>query len=626
MELTDEQKIILNHDPNKHACILAGPGTGKSSTIIRYIAELKKKFPDKNVRLLTFTRAANRELMDKINETDCNIVSSSTIHSFAISVLLKNPGAADFPIPLRIADNWEWNELIKADFSKRLNISVYDVEDLNNEMSASWQSLSQQNNPDVPIELRDRFMELWDEHRTIFGYTLLSEIPFRLKIVLEENPDLDVGELDLIAIDEYQDLNKCELECISLLSKRDVTVFAIGDPDQSIYKFKKANPDGIINFSKEYNALTYPLSISHRCGKNIVELANSVIVGDTGRDAKPLLKASDKNPEGVVEYLCFNKEEDEAKGIAELVKWLTTKQQVPYEEILILSRTNRIAEPIKKELQLLNIPFADPEDYLAVLNHKNTRYLISILHLLVNKYDSLAWWTILHFIKGIGTKTISNIYDLAKQKRKKFGEALVNEAESNFPSTKNINKKTMKEVRSVLSIISGIKLPNPRSIQYGKWIKEQIESGILPRPADGFLELLDKIDLEKESDSLEFAQYINQIEPIAKDITNAKISGHLRVMTLTRSKGLTVRATIIAGVEDMVIPLPRADRQEEKRLLYVGITRAQEFLFLTRCRRRIGQTAYSGKPNVGGRRNICPFLESSITQKDGESFLKNLFL
>ena len=158
MEYTKEQLEILEHDPSKHACILAGPGTGKSSTIISYISKIRKKEPNKIVRLLTFTRAANSELLDKVLEAGHERAISSTIHSFAISILLGNPGMSGLPEPLRIADDWEWKELIREDIARRLDTTATIVDILKNEMGAYWESLSPEKNDSVPDEIRARFM------------------------------------------------------------------------------------------------------------------------------------------------------------------------------------------------------------------------------------------------------------------------------------------------------------------------------------------------------------------------------------------------------------------------------------------------------------------------------------
>jgi len=153
-----------------------------------------------------------------------------------------------------------------------------------------------------------------------------------------------------------------------------------------------------------------------------------------------------------------------------------------------------------------------------------------------------------------------------------------------------------------------------------------VSNGTLPEPSDGVLEILGKIDKMKEnSEELTLEQYLNQIEPTIKDISNAKSSGKLRIMTLTRSKGLTVRATIIAGVENDLIPFPRGDYQEERRLLYVGMTRPIEYLFLTRSYRRIGRTARSGNPRVTSARRGCPFLEGGpVPETPGDDFLRRV--
>lgn len=624
MKYTLEQLKILEHNPNKHACILAGPGTGKSSIIISYMIKIHENNPDKVFRLLTFTRAANRELIDKILKAGHEEVVSSTIHSFAISILLNNPGISRLPEPIRIANDWEWKELIRKDIARRLATTPTIVDKLKNEMSAHWESLSPEKDVKVPEEIRARFMGMWEEHRRIYSYTLLAELPFRLKIALEENSDLDLGYLELIAVDEYQDLNACDLKCIKLISEQGTTIIAIGDDDQSIYQFRKAHPAGIRNFSKEYKAINYPLTISHRCGRKILNWANYVIQGDTTRIPKPSLKPGSNCSDGKAEYLVFNRENREAEGIVRLVKWLKEKEKVPLEEILILVRTGALAKLIKNTFIDSNINYADPEEALELLNYKKTRELLCILHLLTNKSDSLAWWTLIYLTKGIGNRTISEIYKLAKNNNSTFGDILLKEAKNDFENIKQSKCKVSNRVKKIFSIIEKIKIPE--DVKWGNWIIEQIKDEKLPVIPKDMEKLLIKIDnFKEEIEQNSLNQYISQTEPIVKDIMNSKISDHVRIMTISRSKGLTVRAVILAGVEDEIIPFPKGDYQEERRLLYVGMTRARDYLYITRCRRRCGYTARSGIQNVAGRRLPCRFLNGGpVSQLDGEKFINQL--
>lgn len=623
MKFTEEQKRILLHDPAKHACILAGPGTGKSSIIITYVCKVKEQYPEKNVRLLTFTRAANSELADKIFESGKETIISSTVHSFAISVLLSNPGTSGLPEPIRIADDWEWDELIRKDLAAKLDISVSEIEKLKNEMSASWESLAEVQDDAIPQELRAKYMGLWEEHRKVFGYSLLSELPFRLKIALEGNSELNLGGLNLVAIDEYQDLNACDLNCFDYISKRGTTITAIGDDDQSIYSFRKAHPEGIRKFSEDYKAEVYPLTVSHRCGKKILDWANFVIGGDTTRTIKPNLSPSTKNPQGTVSYLIFNRESSEAEGIAKLISWLTNSQHIPYEEILILVRTKALSRTIKTSLKKFSTPFSDAEEQLELLNQSQTRCFLAYLKLLVNKTDSLAWWSLLNMTKGIGIDVISTIYELAKKNNSTFGATLLDQANTEFKDVEKIKNKLSALVQEVSKKLEKIEVPE--NYKWGTWVLEQAKKGLLPKPPQELEKLLLKVDEAKLGNEGSLGQYINQIEPTIKDIMNSKIPGKLRIMSLSKSKGLTVKAVIIAGMEDGIIPHPNADRQEERRLLYVGMTRAREYLFLTRSRRRIGPSARSGRANVAGTRATCPFLVGGpVQENDGDSELKKL--
>lgn len=211
---TPEQQEILDHDPGRHARLLAGPGTGKSATLVAYVDQLLGQEPRPRLRLLTFTRAATGELAKKVSEHPAAAaLRPSTIHSFAISVLLQNLGAGGILQPLRIADDWEAGTLVRPKLARLVGVTVPRLKVLISEMAAGWESLEPEEDPRIDAVTRARFHGAWDEHRRVFGYTLLPELPYALRRALLEHPDLTGVEYDLLIVDEYQDLNACDLKC-----------------------------------------------------------------------------------------------------------------------------------------------------------------------------------------------------------------------------------------------------------------------------------------------------------------------------------------------------------------------------------------------------------------------------
>jgi len=622
LNYTDEQKKLFKHDVTKHARVLAGPGTGKSVSILHLIRDLLESSPELLVRLVTFTRSANNELAEKIGEDGITAIFSNTVHSYAISLLTMNPGSANISIPIRIVDDWEWVNLVRKDLSRYLPTTVKVIDKLKNGMSSFWESLEEEKGLGIPENLKNQFLGLWEEHRTVFGYTLLAELPYRLKLALEMHSDLDIDGLELLVVDEYQDLNSCDLECIKLLANRGVTVIAVGDDDQSIYGFRNASPSGIRNFVRDYNSEDYPLSISHRCGSRILEWANSVIEGDTTRDAKLPLSPSETNPPGVVENLVFNREDSEASGILKLIEWLTTTEGLSAEDILILTRTKNGMKPLKDFFDIKNLEYLDPSTVKEVSNQIGLRELKSILHLSINSEDSLAWRTLLHLEEGVGPAVIDKIYNKARDLGVTFGEVMGNTS-MHVQLDLNSNQKQKVEylAEKTLQAVSDIEVINKGKC--GAWILDQIDKGLLPEIPNEVKEML--VEVDDILDEIELDRYLSTLEPALKDLSSSKKDGYVRLMTLTSSKGLTSKAVIIAGVEGQILPHPNSDRQEERRLLYVGMTRATDYLYITSARRRIGPSARIGGPNVGSRRSPCPFLEgTSVKQKDGSRYLDSL--
>lgn len=629
LNLTEEQQAVVNHPLPSHGRVLAGPGTGKS-TIAAALAEriLAKDHPPK-LKFLTFTRAATAELAKKLLAGQTNTREQpSTIHSFSISALLRNPGCASFPQPLRIPDDYEHEMLIRPHLARRVQVPVKKLDKLVAEMAAKWESLNPEEHPKITDEERARFMGAWLQHRRIFGYTLLPELPDLFRCALRDHDDLKGIDYDLLIVDEYQDLNACDLEVLRRLAERGASILAIGDDDQSIYSFRKAHPAGIRRFLGDYGTNNdYKLTICHRSPRRIVEWAQYVIRGDPDREHRNPPQYRGDAPEGAVALLKFRGDQSEAKGVGDLVTWLRDAKGVPAAEILVLSRTDRsgtFTRPIKEELSSRGVPISDSSAVEAMLAENENRRLIAHLRLRVHRTDSLAWWTLLDTQPGVGGRFVEYIFNRASVTNSAFGEAFVAAAMEGFANApRGTTKPATLLWNEVIAMIDAVRLPGEdEATRWGKWIVGGSGAGKLPCCSEPLAQLLGQIDDVIEVGE-RLGRFLSQIQPIGEDLMRAQSEG-VRFMTMTGSKGLTVRAAIIVGVDNDLIPRPDADLAEERRLLYVAMTRPQEFLFLTWANRRRGPAARSGRTNVG-RRQPSDFLRGGpVESQDGPSFIHAL--
>jgi hypothetical protein len=305
--LTKQQKEAASHFGG-HARLLAGPGTGKTWVLTRRIMFLiqEKGISPKEILALTFTRAAASELKQRVARElgEANVPKISTLHAFALRQLIRNsPKIFALPQPLRIADDWEEKNVIFRDIKRIINKeTIKQIQELFNELSADWETLT----ADERYTPDPRFIGAWQEHRTIFGYTLRSELVYQLKRSLELVEDFTLEHPILhLLVDEYQDLNKCDLAVVKAITNNNIELFAAGDDDQSIYLFRKAHPDGIRNFQIEYeDAKDLKLSICKRCDSEILNIAEFVANLDTKRIPKQTTPETGK-PNGDVRLLRF---------------------------------------------------------------------------------------------------------------------------------------------------------------------------------------------------------------------------------------------------------------------------------------------------------------------------------
>ncbi|HOV92426.1 MAG TPA: ATP-dependent helicase [Candidatus Kapabacteria bacterium] len=627
--LSGEQINAAGHI-GTHALLLSGPGTGKTKIITHRILALliEHKVPPENVLVLTFTRVAAHQLKKEIEDvlrpfgSECPHIS--TLHSFALRQLLKNSSQIDsLPMPLRIADDWEERNIIcenlKNDLAEHLksilpNIQrpIDKIKTLFNQLSADWETLSIEGD-EIQRTCRDaKFIGAWREHREMFGYILRSELVYQLKKSLEQIPDFRLeSKFNQVLVDEYQDLNLCDLAVIDELSKKGGELFVAGDDDQSIYSFRYANPIGIRIFPKKYKAKIFNLEICYRCDKSILDLAEFIANLDYQRLLKrtrPRVGAS----EGEVKLLRFSDQYHEAEWIASKCKEILEINDST--RILILMRSDsrgRISQNLKDAFDRQNVPVAIETDETP-LDTNEGRTVLSIIRLLVNPQDSLAWYTLLYLERGIGEKTLSSVRQIAKEKGYRFYDALeeISETPGLFSAYELPQK--LQEIKKKLEMFGS----NEKSVR--EQVHDIITSLVSGSEKQVILENhLNQIILETESNSL--SDLLGSISVSMENAEQELRDGMVNIMTMHKAKGLSSDVVFILGAESQFIPGknigPTAD--DERRLFYVSLTRARHSLFITCCKERTNDQRYLGSDSGNSKRDLTPFLrDSSLKPED----------
>ncbi len=636
---TPEQEAVLSHSVTEHARLLAGPGTGKSATVVALITRLLDGEPAPRIRLLTFTRAATAELAHKVEEHPQAVVDRpSTIHSFAISTLLGNPGCADFPEPLRIADDWEMAHIVRPGLAGMVGVTPTVIrKKLIPEMAANWESLEAQPNSEVDEETRNRFLGAWDQHRRIYGYTMLAELPDLLRRALESHADLQGLNFDMLVVDEYQDLNACDLRVLRLIADRATAVFGVGDPEQSIYSFRMAAPEGIRRFPDDYEGCAdYTLSVSHRCGSRIIAWARHVIEGDPTRPhGGPRLQAAETAAPGEVALLGFASNVGEARGVAKIVAALVEREGIATSDILVLAHgdyNSAFSGPIKHELEEKEIPVDDPGAIKAMLNAPDNRSIVLLLRLLADRHDSLAWAGLIELEQGVGRTFTLSIYEKARAAGVRFSDALLASFPTEFADARGARTRATALVARTLEWLDRNVAPPPEvlgdpaleDLRWGLWIVNALTADPPAQIGDELIGVLRGVDDIIEP-GISLGRYLGLLQPLAEDRARSQAGG-VRFMSMVSSKGLTVEAAILIGGEEGLIPHPQGNVEEERRLLYVAMTRARRFQYITWAARRTGPTARAGAPRVMGRRTESRFLRNGpVPSQNGDRYIRETF-
>ena len=600
--LLTEQAAAAAHRGN-HARLLAGPGTGKTRVLVELVASLINEgtATADEILCLTFTRAAAAGLRRKVKVAiGAADPRGLTLHGFALRQLMAR--SVDIGAGrgcLGVADDWEERYVIEEDLKTLLvEADVRKVRARLRDLAAAWEST-----PDPGVEDRHGDPELIGalrRHKAQYRYVLRSELVFRLKEQLDADPAFPLtGNYRFVVVDEYQDLNRCDVAVINALADRGATLYVAGDDDQSIYQqLRHAHPQAIRDFVGDHWAADLRLTVCVRCDQKILSLASAVIRQEVSREPKTLIPHETAGP-GIVEVLAFQNGPDEARGIARLAKSFVDAG-VDEGEILILLRSDfhgAFSAPIKAELDALRVPSIVRTAERSALDEAPGRALLGHLRLSLDPIDHLAWRSILETgALGVGARAMAALHDLAVDRNVPFADAL-NLVEADATLLDRSRRSVVAAMTTVRERLARAEAAAPTATASVAEIIDATVAGLPPTPtlAEAQAELQGLVTLYAPASLSDFLGAI----ALRKEEEEDLVAKTVNIMTAHKAKGLDACVVIIAAAEEELFP-GRGHPDEERRLLYVSLTRAKHALFITLATSRFGQQARAG---TGGTRH-----------------------
>lgn len=602
------------------ARLLAGPGTGKTWTLIEHVVGLVGDgWAPSQILCLTFTRAAAAGFRKKVTAAlgaGADLPEVSTLHAFALRQLMKrraNLGSGKGRA--RVADDWEERFVVREDLARLLGTNITDVKKRLAALSAAWET-----EPGVIPTVDPALLGALQEDKGRYRYVLRSELVFDLHREMGSDLGMLAGDYREVVVDEYQDLNRCDVAVIDELGQRGARLFVAGDDDQSIYEqLRHAHPQAIRDFVTTHaGSADLRLGICVRCDGDIISLAKEVIAGEPGRAAKAL----DPHPSaglGIVELLSFPNQFAEARGIAQLAAKFVDAG-VPRDQIMVLLRSDfqgRMSEVIFNALQDARVASVVRTADKSSLGSDAGRTLLAHLRLNLDADDDLAWRSVLDCTNnGVGTRTIEAIEAVGDGASTTFAGALT--AVATTPSLiarGNQVKAVVDEVKARLTSVVASALVD---------VEETIEAfhALLPASPDLDAARDELVGLARSYASVsDLAEFLTAIA-LKKEEEQALVPDTVNVMTMHKAKGLDACVVFVAAEEEEMYLRDPGGRNEARRLFYVSITRARHALFITHAVARTGLQARLGA-NVTGPRRRTSFLLTRGASRPGARFAED---
>ena len=599
--------------------VIAGAGSGKTKVLTHKIAYLigEKGAKPWDILAITFTNKAANEMKERIANLvgdDAKDIWMGTFHSICVRILRRFIDRIGFDSSFIIFDTSDQRTLVKACmrdlaiddklFNDRSVLA--EISNAKNEMLEPAQYTARSNG-DFRKEKIATVYELYQKRLKENNAIDFDDIiNYTIKILME-NPDIleyYANKFKYVLVDEYQDTNKAQFTLVTLLASKHGNITVVGDNDQGIYSFRGADISNILNFERDFpGTKIIKLEQNYRCTGNILKAANSVIKNNEVKYKKELWT---ENEEGnLPKVYQADNEYDEATYVVTEIEHLKREEYYKYSDFAVLYRMNTQSRAIEDILRRENVPYKIVGG-LKFYERKEIKDIIAYLRLIQNSADNLSLKRIINEPKrGIGKTSLDKVEALAEQNETSMYEVIkhadqygLNRVFLNSREFINVIEE-LKDKKDEL-VISELIKTTLKKTGYTKALEDEntIEAENRIENLEEFLTVA--IEFEEEYAENSLSQFLEGIT-LSSDIDNVEeTEDSVTLMTLHSAKGLEFPVVFLVGMEEGIFPGYKSisepkELEEERRLCYVGITRAKEHLYLTCSKQRtiFGSTSYN---------------------------------
>jgi DNA helicase II / ATP-dependent DNA helicase PcrA len=602
--LNPQQQVAVDHVEGPFL-VLAGAGSGKTRIVTYRVAHLLQLgVPSTEILAVTFTNKAADEMRQRILQLTHQSVLTCTFHSLCAKILRESITALGFSRDFVIYDEEDSEKVLKGCFA------TLNIKEEKGQLRSFRSQISQAKNALVEPEQLSKeekaLQEVYDLYqKKLKEYHALDfdDLLFLTVKLFRHAPEIlqqYQKRWSFILIDEYQDTNAAQYTIIKLLAEQHKNVFAVGDPDQSIYSWRGANIHNILNFEHDFpGAKVIPLEQNYRSRSNILEAANALIRNNASRYEKNLWSNRGEGQK-IGLYIAEN-DHAEAEFVVKQLRQLHREKGVSLNDCVIFYRTNSQSRIFEDHLLKERIPYLIVGG-LSFYQRREVKDILAWLRIVLAGTDFLAFARTVNLPKrGLGEATLEKLRDFAEGMRLNVFDACVqiSEGQSAFkPSPKQL--EGLKEYTQIISALREmVKQGRPlheiitealERSRYLDYLRDDPES--YEERRENIEELVSKAaEWEEEVEHPTLAAFLEELTLKSSAEDKDLSVDRVRMMTLHNSKGLEFTSVFLVGMEEELFPHANAMEseealEEERRLCYVGMTRAKEYLFLSASRYR----------------------------------------